>query len=150
MFGRKNFRILIVEDDLYFNKIIYKHLQNLCNPTNYPKTDFDLVPCFSSEELKEELEKGADVILLDHYIDDGINDGSEQTGVQLMDLIRKKCPRCRVVVVSGQEEMATTAEFFKKGAIEYVQKDDHVAERIWSIVEDILRQEKQKVRSGKE
>ena len=62
-----------------------------------------------------------DVITLDYSLPD-------TNGEKLLSYIKKELPETEVVIISGQEDISTAIGLLKKGAYDYLIKDDETKE----------------------
>lgn len=116
------FRIFIVEDDIIFAKIISHHLS--LNPDN----EVEIFP--DGKTLLKNLYKNPALISLDYNLPD-------MTGLEVLKQIKEFNPDTPVVIVSGQQDVATAIELLKKGAYDYILKDQDTKERMWNITKNI-------------
>lgn len=116
------FRIFIVEDDIIFAKIISHHLS--LNPDN----EVEIFP--DGRALVKNLYKNPALISLDYNLPD-------MTGLEVLKQIKEYNPDTPVVIVSGQQDVATAIELLKKGAYDYILKDQDTKERMWNITKNI-------------
>jgi len=116
------FRIFIVEDDIIFAKIISHHLS--LNPDN----EVEIFP--DGKSLLKNLYKNPALISLDYNLRD-------MTGLEVLKQIKEFNPDTPVVIVSGQQDVATAIELLKKGAYDYILKDQDTKERMWNIIKNI-------------
>ena len=116
------FRIFIVEDDIIFAKIISHHLS--LNPDN----EVEIFP--DGKSLLKNLYKNPALISLDYNLPD-------MTGLEVLKQIKEFNPDTPVVIVSGQQDVATAIELLKKGAYDYILKDQDTKERMWNIIKNI-------------
>jgi two-component system, NtrC family, response regulator AtoC len=116
------FKIFIVEDDEWYGELLSYHLS--LNPDN-------VVELYKSgKEVLENLYKQPQLITLDYSLPD-VN------GAALLKKIKQHLPDVPVVMVSGQEDIATAVELLKNGAYDYLVKDNDIKERIWNTVRHI-------------
>jgi DNA-binding NtrC family response regulator len=113
------FRIFIVEDDEWYGELLSYHLS--LNPDN-------VIEVFrSGKEVLQNLYKQPHLITLDYSLPD-IN------GSALLRKIKQQTPDVPVVIISGQNDIATAVELLKNGAHDYLVKDNDIKERIWNVV----------------
>lgn len=118
----ETFKIFVVEDDLMYAKILSYHLAQ--NP------EYEVTVFTSGKELIANLYKQPSAISLDFYLPD-------MSGFDVLKRIREFDPELPVVIVSGQQDIATAVELVKKGVYDYVLKDSDTRERIWSAMRNI-------------
>jgi DNA-binding NtrC family response regulator len=117
-----SFNIFIVEDDLIYAKILSHHLS--LNP------DYETEIFKDGPSLIKNLYKNPSVITLDYNL-------PGMTGLEILKRIRDFNPELPVIIVSGQQDVLTAVELLKRGAYDYVIKDQDTKERIWNIVRNI-------------
>ena len=116
------FRIFIVEDDIIFAKIISHHL------SLNPEYEVEIFP--DGKSLLKNLYKNPSLISLDYNL-------PGTTGMEVLRQIKEFNPDIPVVIVSGQQDVATAIELLKKGAYDYILKDQDTKERMWNIIKNI-------------
>jgi len=115
-------KIFIVEDDSITSKVLTEALRK--------EKNFEVLPLFSGKELIEHLPEEPDVISLDYYLPD-------YTGTELFKKIKNYNPSIPIIIVSGQQDIATAIDLLHKGAYDYVVKDRNMRTRLISIMEKI-------------
>ncbi len=115
-------KIFIVEDDVIFAKIMSHHLS--LNP------EYEVEIFADGKTLIKNLYKNPTLISLDYNLPD-------MTGLEVLRQIREFNPDLPVVIVSGQQDVATAIELLKKGAYDYILKDQDTKERLWNITKNI-------------
>ncbi len=115
-------KIFITEDDVIFAKIISHHL------SLNPEYEVEIFP--DGKSLLKNLYKNPTLISLDYNLPD-------MTGLEVLKQIREFNPDLPVVIVSGQQDVATAIELLKKGAYDYILKDQDTKERLWNITKNI-------------
>ncbi len=118
----EKFKIFVVDDDIMYAKILAHHLAQ--NP------DYEVTVYKSGKEVIANLYKRPSAISLDFYLPD-------MSGFEVLKRIRDFDPELPVVIVSGQQDIATAVELLKKGVCDYVLKDSDTRERIWSAMWNI-------------
>lgn len=109
--------IFIVEDDPWYSELLEYHIS--LNPDNR-------VQRFSSgKEFLQELHQKPDVVTLDYSLPD-------TDGATLLAKVKSQYPDTYVLIVSGQEDVATAVGLVKEGAFDYVVKNDEAKDRIWN------------------
>ena len=127
----QQFRIFVVEDDPWYGKILEYQLSQ--NPDH-------IVTLFTTgKECIKNLSQKPDLISIDYSLPD-------IDGVGLLKAIKDFNSNLPVVVISGQEDVNTALNLLKKGATEYLTKDDSTIELLLNAVKNAkerqsLRQE---------
>ncbi|HOS48391.1 MAG TPA: sigma-54 dependent transcriptional regulator [Bacteroidia bacterium] len=132
----KPFRIFVVEDDLWYGELLVHHLT--LNP------DYEVRRFENARDAIANLHLSPDVITLDYSLPD-------MNGDEALKRMKLELPNVAVVVISGQENISTAIDILKKGAYDYIVKDDEAKERLWNTVNNIrsnveLRQEVDQLR----
>lgn len=100
-------RILIVEDEVTLNKTIAEGLQEF----GYQA---DCAENFKDAEYYIGI-RNYDLVLADWMLPDG-------DGVDLINIIKQKCPRTAVVMLSAKEDKESEIKALKAGASDYIKK----------------------------
>ena len=134
---KEAFKIFILEDDVWYGSMLYHYLS--LNP-EYIVKRFD-----SPKEFFARLHENPDVVTLDYSLPD--SDGSE-----VLKRIREFNKDIQVVIISGQEDVATAISLLKNGAFDYIVKDSDAKDRLWNSVKHLrelsgLKQEVEELRT---
>lgn len=105
----------IVDDDPFVGLLYKKHLSNL----GYN----NLHHFHSGVECLNNLHLNPEIVLLDHQM-------SRVNGFEVLKKIKRSTPDTAVIMVSGQEDMATALNALKYGAFDYIIKDNTETARI--------------------
>ncbi len=114
-----DFSIFIVEDDPIFGKILEHHLS--LNP------DYDVQLFSNGQDLLKNLYRNPSVITLDYSLPD-------LTGSDILKRIKQYNPDIQVIIVSGQEDVATAVKLLKEGAYDYLTKEENTRQRLWNVI----------------
>lgn len=110
-------KIFILEDDTWYGSMLHHYLS--LNP------DYEVKRFESSAEFFNNLHENPDVVTLDYSLPD-------MAGDEVLKRIKEAHPGIQVVVISGQEDVATAINLLKNGAFDYIVKDDDTKDRIWN------------------
>src|ERR1035438_5841561 len=119
MKNHRTFKVFIVEDDVWYGSMLEHYLS--LNP-EYEVRRFETPGDFFAQ-----LHEIPDVVTLDYSLPDC--DGSE-----VLRKIKEFNPDIRVIIISGQEDVATAINLLKNGAFDYIVKDDDTKDRLWNII----------------
>lgn len=122
-------KVFIVEDDPWYGEILaYKIGQN---PDN-------VVERFvNANSFLKKLYLRPDVVTLDFSLPD-------KDGASVLKAIKESYPETEVIVISGQEDVATAVKLLKLGAFDYITKDDETSERLWKSIMNVREKMKLK------
>lgn len=122
--GDKPLRVFVVEDDLWYGELLVHHLS--LNPDNQVQR-FE-----SAADLLEALNERPDVITLDYTLPD-------MKGDVLYKKIRAVLPDAMVIMISGQEDIATALNLLREGVYDYLVKNEETKDRLWNAVNNIRK-----------
>jgi len=117
--------IFIVEDDLMYSRSILHMLEarSFVNARLFP----------NGEECIEHLHLEPEVILLDYWLGEGKLNGKE-----VMEVIRSKSPRSKVVFLTAMDNLKVARETMAMGAYDYVVKTESAMERVKNLLRRIV------------
>lgn len=118
----KPFRIFIVEDDRIFAKLISHYLSS--------DSDYEVEIFTNGKDCLKNLYKNPSIISLDYNL-------PGMKGLEILKAVKKFNPELPVIIVSGQQDISTALELLKKGAYDYILKDENTKERLWKIILNI-------------
>lgn len=117
-----NFKIFVVEDDPLYGEMLKYHLS--LNPDN------EVIKYENGTECLKNLHKSPSLISLDYSLPD-------MSGFDVIKKVREYNSEIPIVVVSGQEDVATAVKLLKDGAYDYFVKDEDTKERLWNTIKNI-------------
>lgn len=110
-------KIFILEDDTWYGSMLQHYLS--LNP------DYEVRRFENSAEFFNHLHENPDVVTLDYSLPD-------MAGDEVLKKIKENHPSIQVLVISGQEDVATAISLLKNGAFDYIVKDDDTKDRVWN------------------
>jgi DNA-binding NtrC family response regulator len=117
-------KIFVVEDDQFLGNLIKKTLEKLDNT--------DVTHYSTSEDCVKNLHMNPDIVTIDYNLP-GMN------GVDLLEKIRNYNDGIQCVMVSGQEKLDVVIETYKKGASDYIIKDDNALVNLENSVKSLAK-----------
>lgn len=111
------FRVFILEDDLLYGSMLEYHIS--MNP------DYQVRKFSSAQAFLDELHQKPDVVTLDYSLPD-------MQGDEVLQEIRERSPETRTIIISGQEDIKVALDLLKKGAYDYIVKDEDAKDRLWN------------------
>lgn len=117
-------RIFIVEDDAAYGRML-KYVAEL-NP------DYEVKWFKTGRECLDNLHLNPKVVSLDYSLPD-------MTGVDVLKRIKQTNKNIGVVVISGQQDVATAVELLKLGAYDYIIKDTDIKDRLLTTIRNLLQ-----------
>ncbi len=115
--------IFIVEDDAMYGKML-KYLCEL-NP------DYTVQWFKKGKDCLEKLHLQPQIVLLDYSLPD-------ISGKEVLEKIKRSNNQIGVIIISGQQDIATAVELLQMGAYDYVIKNEEIRERLPHIIQKIF------------
>ncbi|MDX5346008.1 MAG: sigma-54 dependent transcriptional regulator, partial [Hymenobacteraceae bacterium] len=122
MANNSSFKIFIVEDDIWYSELLEYHLS--LNP------DYEIYKYHSAKDCLQNLHQKPSVVTLDYSLPD-------KNGADVLKKIKEFDPEIQVVIISGQEDIATAVDLLRKGAYDYIVKDEEAKDRLWNTISNI-------------
>jgi DNA-binding NtrC family response regulator len=120
-------KVHIVEDDRVFNKLIKQSLAL--------HSQLEIKTFFDGKSFINELSDYPDIVTLDIGLPD-------ISGKEVFNQIKKHTPDTKIIIISGQDCVATAVNLLKKGAYDYITKDENVKERLLHCIKKISHKRK--------
>lgn len=114
--------IFVVDDDKMYSTAL-AHFISL-NP------DHRVRVFQSAAAMLQALHEKPDIITLDYQL-------QETTGDKLLTQVKEQSPGTNVIIISGQQEINVVTELFKKGAHDYIVKDNDTNDRLWMCISNL-------------
>ncbi len=128
----EKFKIVILEDSAFYNKLLKKqfddYFENLGVVTSCA---FSVTTFTNTKDFIENLNENTDVVLLDFYLENG------ETALTVMEKIRKKCNKCKVIIISGAGNIHSYYLKFWNEACDFISKDGTAPLRTCRAIEAI-------------
>lgn len=137
-----HFKIVILEDNDFYNKIISKHIENYISNFALSKGfTFEINAFTSYSDCVRNFASDTTIVITDFYLNDGFN------ALDLINYVRKSELSCQIIILSQIQNIATSITTLLEGACEFIQKDKGALQKSGHVVEEILSQ-KLKTNSG--
>ncbi len=140
MLRKRPLKITIIEDDAYYNKALTKYINTICQSKAYQDFDFKIKSYASAHDFVDEYDPEINIMVLDYYLPNE-DEHDQISGADLVDIMRKHSPDCKIIMISSQDSAHITAELLRKGIYEYVDKNVNTKDRIGSVIHQILGNE---------
>ncbi len=118
----KSFKIFVVEDDEWYNRLLVHNLS--LNP------DYEIESFTSGKDCLDNLHKSPDVVTLDYRLPD-------MKGLEILKRIKAENEEMQVILISEQDEIEVVVELLKYGAYDYIVKSNDIRERLLNTVQNI-------------
>ena len=142
MTAKNKIKIVIVEDNQYYNQVLTKYVLNLAKGFKniYPNYEFKISSYTTASDCVETLEKDTDILLLDYFFSSEEDKFEGINGEDVLDVIINYCNNCKVIMVTGQNQVPIAVELMKKGVYEYVDKNTNTLNRVGAILQQIINE----------
>ena len=117
-------KIFIVDDDQFLGSLIKKAIEKLDN--------VDVTHFLSPEECVKNLHLNPDIISID-YLMPGMN------GLELMEKVKNYNDGIQCIIVSGQEKLDVVVDTYKKGAQDYIIKNENAIVNIEHSIKNLCK-----------
>lgn len=118
----KGFRIFVVEDNEWYNKLLVHNLE--LNP------DYEVISFLSGKECIAHLDENPDVITLDYRLPD-------MNGSEVLKQVKKINEDIEVILISEQDDIEVVVDLLKQGAYDYIVKSNDIRERLLNTIANI-------------
>jgi DNA-binding NtrC family response regulator len=125
----KPFKIFVVEDDEWYNRLLVHNLS--MNP------DYEIESFTTGKDCLNNLHKNPDVVTLDYRLPD-------MKGLEILKQIKSENEEIQVILVSEQDEIEVVVELLKYGAYDYIVKSKDIRERLLNTISNIRKGERLK------
>lgn len=120
-------KILLIEDDLTYSKIIKNFLE---------KNGYELSCSTKVAEGLQAFEKNkADLIITDYRLPDG-------TGMEVLDQVMRLYPKTPVILITNYSDIRTAVKSMKMGAFEYITKPINPDELLLTVAQALKKEPK--------
>ena len=114
--------IYIVEDNAVYGSMLAHYLG--LNP------DYIVKRFTTAAEFIKALYEKPDVVTLDYSLPDS-------TGDKVLAQINEISPNTRIIIISGQDDIKVAIDLLKKGAHDYIVKDNETQDRLWIALQNL-------------
>lgn len=116
-------RLLIVEDDIAFGKMLATFLE---------RNHYEVAVSQTGANAREKLKNSSyNLLITDLKLPD-------DSGLDLLDYAKETAPHVQVILMTGHAEVSTAVEAIKKGALEYISKPFR-PEELLMVIEDAFK-----------
>lgn len=120
----KPFKIFVVEDNEWYNRLLVHNLS--LNP------DYEIESFTNGKDCLNNLHKKPDVITLDYRLPD-------LQGLEILKRIKAENEEIQVILISEQNEIEVVVDLLKYGAYDYIVKSNDIRERLLNTVQNIRK-----------
>lgn len=133
MIPKPNIKIVILEDDDFYNKFLTGYLTKNLEELGLIKGFTVSISSFTSyNDCSLNMQQDTDILFSDYYLNDGFN------ASLLMEEIKQKGFRCKVIILSRLESLQTAITPIMEGAADFIQKNKEALKKCFLISEAII------------
>lgn len=120
----KGFKIFVVEDNEWYNKLLVHNLE--LNP------DYEVKSFLNGKDCLDHLDENPDVITLDYRLPD-------MKGSEVLKRIKEQNEDIEVILISEQDDIDVVVNLLKLGAYDYIVKANDIKEVLINTVSNIAK-----------
>lgn len=129
------FKIVILEDDDFYNKLLTKHIDSKINKLSLLYSfGYEIKSYTSCKDCTLNFENNTNLLFSDYYLGNGYN------ARYLLDFVKRRSSDCKVVVISQMQNMQTSVSTFLEGAYEFFRKDDKLLFNCSELAETVIKE----------
>jgi DNA-binding NtrC family response regulator len=129
------FKIVILEDSDFYNKILTRQLQHYTGEIAFDKGyNFDIQSYTSVNDCLRNLKTDTDIAIVDFYL------GESKNALDILKIIKQTCTDCKVIIISQAQNVETYYKTLNEGAYHFIYKDSEALAKCCFIVEDIINE----------
>ncbi|MFO8128952.1 MAG: response regulator [Bacteroidales bacterium] len=120
--------IFFVEDNEFFASTVSNGLKN--------RMKCDVEVFHTGEDMLAQLDKTPDVIILDYQLDSTVPNA--KNGAEILRIALQKYPGLNVIMLTSMEDLKEAVNLLKKGAVDYILKDDVFFENLIKSISNVF------------
>lgn len=131
----KQFKIVVLEDNEFYNTILTRHLKNHINESEVgQEANVDIESYTNANDCVRNLKSDTDIAIVDYYL------GDNKNALDILKTIKEKCDHCKVIIISQFKNLKTYYQTLNEGAYHFIFKDRNALAKSCSTVEDIINE----------
>lgn len=115
-------KIFVVEDDIFYAKLIKSSLEKI--------DQYDVTVFNNGKQALDHLYENPDIITIDHNLPD-------MSGIEILEQVKKYDNNIVPIYMSGQDEIQVVVQAYKKGARDYIMKEENAVLLLQKSLENI-------------
>lgn len=132
---KKLFKIIVLEDNEFFNTILTRRLKSyMDNITKGKEYSFDIESYTNANDCVRNLRVDTDIAIIDYYL------GENKNALDILRIIKEKCNNCKVIIISQFKNIKTYYQTLNEGAYHFISKDSGALENSCYVIEDIINE----------
>ena len=131
-FKKKTAKILVVDDDAIFGKIVDRHLCHLKEQFKSKGIELEYHVVKTSREAFRKMDQNCDILILDHFLD--TEDDSDITGLDLIQEFKQIAPKSKVIMVTSKNNFNENELKLMQSVEFFVRKECNTISRLINIL----------------
>ncbi len=132
---KKQFKIVVLEDNEFYNTMLTHRLKNYTNEMQLNKgCSFNIESYTSVGDCIRNLKPDTDIAIIDYYL------GESKNALDMLKLIKEKCINCKVIIISQFKNIKTYYQTLNQGAYHFIFKDYNALTKSCYVIEDIINE----------
>lgn len=117
----QHFKILIIEDDEFYNKLLSKYINVVLSELSATsRFTFELVSFSNYNDCVRNFDDKTSLVITDYYLENSRN------ASYFLNFVKKRLSSCKVVVISRQKNAQTAFGTRLDGAYDFFPKDETI------------------------
>lgn len=137
MLKKREIKMAIVEDDLYFKKSLQRYVKTICEPYESRGFTFDISTFSSANEAIQELDDELDIMILDYHLPDMYCD-DDLSGEDVIKAVQDHCKNCKVILVSSDSRQLERKREVNHSIYGFVDKNINTKNRLGALLQETL------------
>ncbi len=130
-----HFKIVILEDNDFYNKLMSKYIKTyIARCALLKRFTFELASFTTYTDCARNFHNDVNIILTDYFLNDGYS------ALSILELVKKRGIDCKVIVLSQIQDITTSICTLLEGAYEFIPKNKAALEKSGHMIEDIISQ----------
>lgn len=116
-----HFKIVILDDDDFYNKLLTKHIDSELNKLSLTYGfGYEIKSFTSCKDCTLNFDNNTNLMFTDYYLGNGYN------ASYLLSFLKNRSSNCKVVVISQLENIQTALSTILDGAYDFFKKDPYL------------------------
>jgi DNA-binding NtrC family response regulator len=138
-YANKIFKIMILEDDGFYNNMFMKYLSNYTDEIALDyKIEIEISSFTNYEDFLRNLKPDVDISFVDFYL------GHGKTGLDIIKEIKKISANCKIVIISQSMGVSASLLTLNEGATDFIHKDKDAFTKSCHLVEAVINDKLEK------
>ena len=130
-----HFKIVILEDNDFYNKLMSKYIKTyVARCALLKRFTFELTSFTTYSDCARNFQNDVNIILTDYFLNDGYS------ALSILELVKKRGVDCKVIVLSQIQDITTSICTLLEGAYEFIPKNRSALQKSGIMIEAIINQ----------